>query len=426
MAEQQLFYPDKALVFRSLPEQFSIIMEMRERYDQLKGTGYTSHDAFYFAFVLTHPNNYGISTALGADDFYVRLTRLLSAAQDMVEQLIDQYLRPFGRRLAFHNTIANCLDPAQMLILATSEQGAGASHLDRRRQFEATRQLGIALQLFSIDTVDSESHVAQDMGMIEQLSWERLFTKGISQDLWITYEVGKNHSSNARARNLQCHLTSREKSKANKKRRKRGSVVGEELLSCRIAVLDEDRYFIYAINRRKRLFSTLTKLERGRPFTDRRGWKYVVVAVQHGEQLRVATRDDATRFHARTQDLLWQPPLLREEDTSPVNPHRNAGYWDLKQIGRILHPDDGRDIAGSAEQLTTTVRDHLDAIISTDSVNHALYRAGQIFSVIVPLWFPHRREPFQQFPSFRLPGYGVDWSLNDTQRQLETWWKSQL
>ena len=57
----------------------------------------------------------------------------------------------------------------------------------------------------------------------------------------------------------------------------------------------------------------------------------------------------------------------------------------------------------------TSIDDHLDAVYSTNGLNHDLYRARQVAAHLGPLWFPHRRGPYADIANVRLPGFGVDW-----------------
>ena len=425
MPTQKIFYPDQALIFRSLPEEFQLIHAMGLSFNDFCSRGYPERESLYFAYVETHRNPHGIATASGAHEFYRRMTEYLRTAMDMVEHVIATYFRTFAERLPAHNSVANCLDTIQMLKLATSDPGHNPSSLERRRNFEAKRQLGIALQLFAIETADEESAVADDLSSIDQLTWERLFVPDESVDLWLI--AGLNSARANRSENLELFRTHRQAKRRARERRHLETNIKEELLPSRVTNLGEKNYIVYVGNRRKRLLSTLLKLERGRPTGDRRGWKYVVVAVhQTGNELRLATRDDARVFHDHTHKTLWQSPLVVSPDPPNPNPHRHETYWDLKTLGRYHRADNGRMIAGSAEQLVTTIQDHLDTYVATDGLNHDLYRARQAMEFLGPLWFPHHRGPYDEVASMRLPGFGVDWDSPRLKEQLEHWWKNQL
>jgi hypothetical protein len=422
---QQIFYPDKALIFRRLPEEFQLIHEMGRSFQDFCAKGYPEREALYFAYIETHRNPHGVATGSGAREFYRRMTEYLRTAMDTVEHVIATYLRPFAERLPSTNAVANCLDPIQMLKMATSDPGPSPSSLERRRNFEAKRQLGIALQLFAIETVDEEAAVAKDLSAIDLLTWERLFTPEESVDLWMTAQLDPVRAN--RSCNLELFRTHRQAKRSARTRRRLGEQIKEGLLPSRLARVGEVNYIVYVENRRKRLLSTLLKLERGRPTGDRRGWKYVCVALHlPGNGLRLACREDAKKFHEHTHRTLWQAPLVISPDPGLPNPHRHETYWDEKTLGRFHRADNGRTIAGSAEQLVTTVQDHLDTYVATDGLNHDLYRAGQVMQYIGPLWFPHRRGAYDEVASMRLPGYGVDWDSPRFTDQLESWWQSQL
>lgn len=400
---------------------------MRHSYDKFRRLGYSSHDALYFAYVLQNPNQHGAATAVGTDEFYRRMTEYLRHAQNMVEHVIDRYLRPFAGRLDPHNAVVNCLDPIAMLFMATETLHAGASKLQRQRHLEAMRQLAIALQLFAIETVDDEIWVADDLSSIDKLSWERLFIPDKSQSLWVLVELHTEHSLAGSAKTTEIFTHAKDKIAKLRKLRRSGTPFKEELLSCRIVQIGNKRFFINAVNRRKRLLSTLLKLERGRKSTDRRGWKYVVVATQEGnDPLRLATSTDALDFSGHSKATLWCAPLFEEEIDQQPNPESDSRYVDEKIVGRFHRPDNGRIIAGSAEQITTTITHHVDTLFSHGGINHYLYRARQILRYLAPLWFPNCRYHFKGVRTLTLPGYGVAWDKEDFRVQLESWWQSQL
>lgn len=424
MTDHKLFHPDEAMVFRKLPDQFRIIGDMGRIFRRLCAKGIASRDAFYFAYTETHKNQYGISTAVGAREFYRRMTEYLRIAMNIVERMVDTHFRPFDERLAAHNQIANLLDPIQMFKIATTNPGSHSPSLVRRRHFEALRQFGIALQLFSIESVDEESWVAEDLTVIDRLARERLFTTGEDIRIWAVAEL--DPAQNFRAKSVELFQRQRKASGAWKKLRRQGIPYEELLLECRVVDVGRKRIYVHLINRRKRLDSTLLKLERGRPATDRRGWKYVVVGARTGNSIRLATRRDADDFLEYTRKVLWTEPLIPLEDKSKPNPHSHPTYWDRKIIGRYLRPDNGRIIAGPAEQLVTTISDHMDVTCAIDQLNHTLYKHEQVFDAIGPLWFPHARGPFHNIASVRLPHYGVNWDAPAVRGELQRWWKHHL
>jgi hypothetical protein len=199
-----------------------------------------------------------------------------------------------------------------------------------------------------------------------------------------------------------------------------------EAFMCRVAEVGQSTYIVYADPRRKRMFATVLKLERGRSLSDRRGWKYVVVGVEQRGKLRVATREDAETFLSHTQNVLWKHPLVPHKDSTAPNPHRDATYWDCKIIGTYHKKHQGRIIAGPAEQLVTTVQDDLNASYARSRVNHELYRAEQIDDYLCELWFPHSGIRYQEHANFRSPHYGVDWSSPQAQERLTHWRINQI
>lgn len=425
MPHRKLFLPDEALVFLSLPQEARLIQDMGREFNTFVGRGYANREALYCAYVITHRNGLGIATTAGAAEFYRRMTEYLRAAMDMVEEVIADFFHPFADRLPAHNAVSNCLNPVAMLHMATTSPGANASSLERRRHFEAIRQLGIALQLFAIENVDGEETVAEDLSSIDELTWQRLFTPGASIDLWLLCELDPERHH--RATRVHIFANHREAKARAKILKRSGALIHEEFFPCRVAPNGKQRYLVMVENRRKRLFPTLLKLERGRPAGDRRGWKYVVTGVQNGNgTIRVAGREEATTFNDLTRDRLWIQPLLEHADDDQANPGSNEDYWDVKVVGRFHREEPERVVAGLVEQIAAPIQDHVNTRVSTDTLNHDLYRAEQVRACLGPLWFPHRRGPYNDLSHLRLPSFGVDWDAPYFQEQLERWWRSQL
>lgn len=430
MTKLPLFRPSDTLLFRSLPEEFLAIMQMRRVFDRFKDLGYCDEDAFYHGYCQTHPNKHGFATALGAQPFMRTMHRLLGVAQEhVIEDLIKSHFWVFHNQLAFHNTIANTLDPVRLLRIATSPPPVHADRLTRQYHFEAWRQLAIALQLFSIESVDPDPWVADDLAHIDTLSEERLFEHGASKDLWVLSKLTGNGESGMHCIAQRIFTSSRKKDRTRRKWLRHGPVRVDRLL-CRATRIGSSVFYTFVVNRRKRLASTLMKLERGRSLRDRRGWKYVVVAVANGHSLRVATERDLDVFTRHTYDTLWNHPLVMETDTSTPNPDSSSRYRDAKLdrkvVGRYEREDKGRVVAGSVEQITISIEGHINTLVATDDLNHAIYAFGKMRRHIAPLWFPNRRGPFDHIHQFRLPGYGIDWERAEVREALDRWCLTRL
>jgi len=420
--KQKLFYPDKALNFRPLPEVMTLITKMGQEFRrQTEVIHLHEDDAFYFAYLHTYQS----PDALGSMEFNQRMSRFVGLAVDIVELMIREHFRPMGDLLSLHSDIANCLEPIELLTIATTDPGVGASPLDFRRHFEARRNLAIALQIYEIEKCDPEYWVAKDLRHIEQLCWGRLFLRGVSQTIWFTTQIPEDGKSPCN--NIKLAFAKR---RANRFRREFDPAKGPVMVSsmmCRVVKISRHRrLIIYVVNRRKRIFSTLLKMERGRELRDRRGWKYVVVGVQTGNKIRPAKRSDAETFVAFTQEHLWTPPLFHEPDSSTENPDSDENYWDSKIVGRYHRQDNGRIVGAATEQLVTTIRDHLSDKFSRTKRNHEMYRHLQVLKHLGPLWFPNDREHLKHLKSVRLPGYGVNWYAPATKETLWNWWLSQL
>ncbi|PJA45053.1 hypothetical protein CO174_05205 [Candidatus Uhrbacteria bacterium CG_4_9_14_3_um_filter_50_9] len=431
MSSFHQFRPEDALIFHKLPHQFRIVIEMGRIYDDLICLGIEPKVALYTAYVRTHQSNKGPATTVGDDKFYDHMSGYLRSARGIVRQLIQENHQPFSRSLAPHNRVSVCLDPIQMLTMATQNPGTHADRLSYRLQFEARRQFGIALQLFAIEAVDSDLRVSQDLFEIDKLAQERLFSKETSREVGLV--AWQDQQNQYRMADVQIfdRRTREEAVRRARELKRAHEPFIEDQLTCRVARDNGRAYVVYAIDRGKELLPTLLKLERGRQLTDRRGWKYVVIGVDEGDGLRVATRKDAQDFLDFSARILWKLPLLNQEDEGSPNPNRDRTYWDLKLTGHFLREcqDDGRIILGPAEQLVTTIGDHLDADHAHADVNHRLYRASQIDEYINPIWFPHTYEAFKGIVRMRrlhLPGYGVNWGSKDVKRRLYEWRLSQI
>ncbi|MBI2473824.1 hypothetical protein HYV70_04715 [Candidatus Uhrbacteria bacterium] len=418
-----LFQPEDSLVFRSLPQQFLLIEEMYRIFKQLVDKGYDPAEALYAAFFQTHQTD-EIPTSMGAQEFHRQMSYGLIEALNMVETVTKEFLKPFRKSLAPHNTIENCLDPIRMLKHAGTHPGNEAPSLKQRLHFEAHRQLGIALQIFSIEKNDPKLGVSEDLEQIDALSQERLFTSEESRDLWV---VGlKDLKQQKKVVGVEFFPDEETATRLKKRTYPHILSTDGEMLMCRVVHAHGETFIIYVDSRYKSPFSTLLKLERGRTLSDRRGSKYVVVGTERNGRLHQATRQDAERFASYVKEILWKEPLLPREDISSENPHRNVDYWDCKIIGVFCRHLGSRTIAGPTELLITTIQDFLNENHARSETNHFLYRSKQIDDVLCKIWFPNTGDRYTDIPTFLSPHYGVNWDSPKTHRRLRRWRINQI
>lgn len=403
----------------------SIITQMGDLFNECVGHGRSERKALAHAFLETHRDRDGLPIDIGSRELRRRLSEYIRRTIRLIEMVRREHFRPFRYRLAIHNQVTNCRDPIRLLKMGIKNPGPHASQLERRGHFEARRSLAIAMQMFVLEDVDPEFWVSEDLAAIEDLSWERLFVPGVSRGIWVAASLDAER--NYRTSRIMLSLSRRRLSKHRKELSATGAQVREELFECRMVQIKQTKFYVYAVDRGKLLFSTLLKLERGRAMMDRRGWKYVVIGVQGRKaSIRPATREHAEQLLEHCRESLWQHPLHEEKDVSADNPFSAEDYWDCRVLGRLYRPHNGRIVAGTAEQLVTTIQDHLDDQHARDQRNHEVYRHRQVLKTIAPLWFPHSRANFKGIPSVRLPGYNVNWTSDHVQKKLHDWWLSQL
>jgi len=198
------------------------------------------------------------------------------------------------------------------------------------------------------------------------------------------------------------------------------------MLPCRVITIGGTSYYIWTDPRRKQPGSTLFKLERGRSIRDRRGVRYVVVAVKGTVDLRLANRGDAKNFLNHMLKYLWLDPLkvcevtLDPDEAVNPNPDRHSDFWDVKVVGALMVPRNGGRAIVSVEQQVTTIKDHLNALCAYDSLNPDVYALEKLVKYICPLWFPYRkRAHYREFKRMGIPYYGVDWEHPQTLELLK-------
>ncbi len=422
---QKLYYPDRALDFRHLHEEMLLVLQMRPIFDRLAYE--TEEDAMYDAYVQTHSATNGVTDRSGSKEFDTQLRRHIEDAILLVEGVIRDRFNPLRLRIPMHRDVMNCLSPRKLLEYATTPVPAGAGELNRRLRFEALRNLAIALQLYAIERADNRKWVFEDLDLVAQLSKNRLFVPESDVRIWHLSQVLNKGPVVQRVRiahtrrDLQAHRKYFDPKKGP---------LAEDFIQCRVVRIKRRVFYVFVADPRKRTPSTLLKLERERGIKDRRRWMYILVGVHYRMKLRAATIEDAHELDRYVRQHLWQEPLHQHSDDGEPNPDSHPNYQalqGLKAVGRIHRPDGRRVIAAQAEQVITTLVNHLATVHSRNRMNHALYTNEKYLKYLARLWFPQTRADLGDLPDdIHLPGYNVLWDSDSVQKMLHTWWLSQL
>ncbi|MFH1711784.1 MAG: hypothetical protein ABH846_00925 [Patescibacteria group bacterium] len=392
--------------------------------------GYLTNDpdrqeAFFYAFLETHQRLGRFVPYKDSESFYTDFReRCVKPAGEDVDDLVYVYLRIFSSWLSRHNYESVCLDPARLLLAATEPPPDDMRSIAYRKYFDSRRRLALALQYMAIELADPDSYSSEDLLCIDELSYERLFALEDDVEIWTVAELSP--SRNNRLRTTPTVFDDHRKAQRYAEHlADRGRVVFEDHYLCRIVRDGDTEYIVWAHSRWKKKRATLLKLERGRDLTDRRGWKYVLVAIRQNGVLKTAKYGHAVVFAKISRERLWQSPLIHGADGSKINPNRHTEYRDIKLVGRFESEHGGQKFSAQVEQLILCVHDHQNTLASTDGVNHLLYRAHEIVKTLCPLWFP-----FDVF-GIDWPKYPVDGEDRSSRKlivkeKLENWWRSQI
>lgn len=419
----KIFYPDQAgISFRRFLKEGAALNRMNRKYQQLLAANHATETALLHAFRATHHSRERVSTDLGAREFWLKLSAKLDEAETLLQQVADRRLTPFRGRLATIEEVANANDPAKLLGIIAQPKPGPTKRNKRIREMriweEAQRNLIIALQLMVIDEMDPRLRVSNDLDAIANLASRRLWHQTMPE-LWFVSVLDRENEYRVMGGHADPQIFAFRDE--DEWRQKRDSLVAaghavhvQPEIPVRVAETEEERFVVWMINRRKREHSRLLKIERTGVLKDSRGWKYVVVGVmpKHGGRMRIATREDALRFSEHTRRTLWTSELMEVPDDDMVNPHSDVMYWDVKVGGYYLSPDNGRFIAGRAEQIVTSIGDFISVECSRGSENHVRYAGRRIRDHIAPLWFGH---------------VGIDWKNDpEVRHQLEQAWINSL
>lgn len=459
-------YPEKAFVFIPFEQELVRIDRMGRMYRHGLQSQMAERDAFWMAYTETHPEH-APYVRMGADEFYEKVRdQFVKLAGRDVGDVIYGILRPFATELSRHSFERVCLEPGPLLLTATErptvpallqvevddadgdlmeesgtpdlvlpdvdEQNAPAgvwakkTSIAYRKYFDCRRRLAVALQYLSIELVDSDAASSKDLLTVDELSFARLFDPARDQAIWVFASLA--HRKNNRVGSVLRLNTEAKAARATARRytAANGRSYAERFL-CRIAIVHGKTFYVWADSRWKEKRSTLFKLERGRQLTDRRGWKYVVVAVKNGDHLRAGTIEDALEFAQWSKERLWQHPLSTVIDDVSLNPNSHPDYHDTKVVGRIESYHEGRLVSAQCEQLVLGLADHINTVVSSDGVNHEFYRGGQVVDYICPKWFPYSvyRVDWPSFPKRGDPEVRSPRKL-EVKERLVRWWVSQI
>lgn len=459
----ELYKPEQHFTHVKFHDQLRRIDRMGATYRHLEGNTPPA-EAFRFAFDAVYPE-LSVLLRLTDDQFYdsFRDNEIRWAGRDIGDMLRDP-LGPLSTELSRHTFERVCLDPAKLLLAATETpmvpkrrwegreddefpadpdetdhgdliqvldahgrpvmEPAAKHSIEYRKYWGCRLRLAIALQYLNIGLIDPDEWSSEDLLNVDELSNERVFLRGADRTIWILARL------DARKKHRVCgeprmFLNQRPFNTARRKAENGGNAFHWDRFLCRVAQVNGKRFYIWVDSRWKEKRSTLLKVERGRALTDRRGWKYVVVAVEERGHLRVGTLADATEFARYTMERLWVGELVLGTDEGGLNPSSNEDYHDVKVVGRIIARYGTSWVSAQCEQLVLGLKGHLNTFTSDDSLNHDIYRGQQIVEFICPKWLP-----FATFrigwPKFPKKGKNVTNGTPEkrTMERLLRWWRS--
>jgi len=412
------YYPEDLFKFISFRDMLKRVDAMGEYYRGYYDIERDSQAAFYFAFRDAFERLARFMPYHSSRDFYRDFReRCVKPAGADIDHLIYTYISPYASWLDRHNYEKVCLDPAKLLLAGTDSPGEKRS-IPYRKYFDCRRRLAIALQYLTIELADPDAYSSDDLLRIDDLSYELLFDSEEEVEIFTVTELMPSRFN--RLRTVPHIFTSRRRANREaKKLRKKGRVIFQNHYLCRVVHAGSIDYIVWASARWKEKRATLLKLERGRDLTDRRGWKYVVVAIRNETpgSLRTAMYGDAVDFSKLCAVRLWGQDEVRLSDRealelyhreawfgelqlgvdrSKVNHNSHKDYQDVKLVGRFRSVNGSRLTSAQVEQLTLCVGDHEATQTSLDGVNHLIYRGKELTRTLCPLWF--------QFDVF-----GIDW-----------------
>ena len=356
-----------------------------------------------------------IVVARGPHVFYASMITAIKQARFFIRQKVRVYAPEYRALLEAENTVHETIDPDTLFRMALRSPSTD-DVVSRRLPIDARRQFLIAVQIVLVEYVDSEEDVSRDLGKIFSLIRERTETGSAivhvatrvrprltvrrEQDPQQTFEKRISLARSTISTSLQYSLGEPIPPMA-------GGRVGAwyaRTMTCRIMTLEGVQYYVLFSGRGKEIFSKLLKLERGRKLTDLRGWRFVVVALDRddGKGIHVPTFNDVGTFARRIEKALWSPPLRVVNEDHPLNPASHWEYRDVRTRGTIA-VDNGRSTLGRCEQMCVGLVDWIFMETVMSDAHHSIYKAEQIYKVIMPRWFGDR---------------GVDWE-RETPRLLQ-------
>jgi len=455
---QKLKRPEEVFQFKPFYEAVDVVHEMGVIYRDLLDKSLPRETAFVHALRQTHMWLHEELSVITDGWLYHRFREeFIKTAGKDVRGVIQDFLRPYTVMLSRHGFERVCLDPASLLEAATAPPSFNGAEgifwglglgdalgrfgdeqevreylksIAYRKYFDCLRRMVIAIQYFSIEMTDSDARSSEDLLLVEELAAERLFS-ATDEVVWVVAVL--NQESNRVEGSPMVFLDRDQYESKIRELQKSGVNYYDDRYSCRIVQMDGMIMLIYVNSRWKEMRPMLLKLERGRRLTDRRGWKYVVVATMESGRLRVGEHADAVLFSRYCKDHLWVHPLSKSGGDRDENPNSHPDYKDVKIVGRIRSRYGDEPVSAQVEQITMTLEGHINTLTSRDGVNHDIYRGQAIVLVLCARWFPRLVHDIAWPTTF--DGVHSDPSVELTPhqaRQLEvaktlyTWWLSQI
>lgn len=415
-----VFVPQEHLRARCFEEELEAVQYMSQRVLNLRGL-VTNAQAFYQAWIETHPSDQGLALFTGADQFYSLMREMVLRSQVYFNYWRDSYLWKVETFLRPHNAASNPVDPLQLLALVRDGVGKVGTLVHQQVRWESTRILATAFGFAAMEIAHPEHWIADEVTRVDALSRERFYAPRDLVSVHVAYGIDRDNGGRvlgtpiaslsrtvaARARATDANLPRCRNFKHHFKCR---TVIGE----------DGTVWLMENGDRRKDYIARLLKRHDGKEVGDSCGTSCVLVAMQSpAGELRLATREDVSIVRQLAEERLWSADQLRlTEPRQNSTRHRNGDYWDLKLRGQLEVNRDGQVVKAEVEQIFTSLIDYLNQIRATDGLNHRIRRGYQLACVrpdqpdaIPPAW--------QYWPE---QIYGLDWSAAKTQQTLKQAW----
>lgn len=423
----QTYRPEEAFQFVPFRKQRTIVNRMgatcRRWFD---GRDMSRAGAFFEALEEQHSWMAPFMRSWPVEFRYIRYRQeaVKNAARD-IRDFIKHTVPPYKTPLSRHFSERVCIDPVALLKMATEvPEGEEGDTIPYRLYHDAFRQIAIANTYWGIELADPDEWASEDLRTVARLARDNLFEVGESRDIWVVAEIDPRTGYPQKIRLFDDRNV---KTRYVRKLKKHGKLVFADRFLCRVLRVNGKVFFVLVDGRWKESGPITLKLEGGRDLSDRRGWKFVVVAVKTRRGLRVARHRDAEEFTQICRERFWTGPLHAGPPDTDRNDKSHPQYKDDKITGSIEAVHGHLLVQAKAEQLTMSVDNHIKTRTAKDGVNHDLYRNRRAVTVLGPLYFPTLIYGVH-WPVFPKPGQPLEGSpaQKKTAQVLENYWRGQI